>query len=170
MLNSKKGEQGNIWNAKRLVHPESVKYEDFVYKRKEPVLSSLDQPLRKVVAGDFTVRNLVTKELDTDLLVMWCECAPGGGHDYHAHSHEETVIILENELKVVYRSTDDKDVAKIFKKGDTAYFPIGTPHSVWNVGEKVCTYITLKWNPPFWWEDLPLPPEVARVRCKELRV
>ncbi len=71
--------------------------------------------------------------------------------------------MLKNSAQFTYRSKDEKDVKSILKEGDTAFIPEGTPHSFWNITDKPCNFIVLK-SPPYFLEDLPLSPELEKIR------
>jgi len=91
--------------------------------------------------------------------LAWIHMDPKGGHNYHAHSGDEIIYMLENEAQFTYMNKEGKDIKNLIKKGDAAFIPAGTPHSFWNIGQESCAFIVIK-SPPYFLEEIPLPREI----------
>ena len=149
----------NIWNSKTIKYSPDLTYEDFVTKTEEGRVIKFQEPVNGGSEPGWAYKNLVTKDIGSNVYVAWIHMDAGGGHNYHAHSCDEIVHVLEGEAQFTYLTQDGKDKKNILKKGDTAFGPAGTPHSFWNVGDGACSFIVIK-SPPYFLEDIPLPREI----------
>jgi quercetin dioxygenase-like cupin family protein len=155
--------KANIWNSKALKYSEELSFEDIIIQRRDAVIVKFNEPVNEGVQPTWSYKNLLTKDVGSDIYVAWIRMEPGGGHDYHAHSGDEIVFMLSGKAQFTYRSVDEKDVRTILETGDLAYFPAGTPHSVWNIFKETCTFLVIK-HPPFFLEELPLPEEIRKIK------
>lgn len=157
--------RASVWNTKKVKYDSDLRYEDFVLKRENGMIIYADQPVSRGKGQTTSYNNILTREEGSDIYMARLEFLPGGGHEYHAHSGVEVLYMLDGKLKVTYRSEDDLDVTAECKAGDTAYFPPGTPHAVWNVTNDLCHFIVIKYGTvPYHYEEIPLPASVKDVR------
>lgn len=154
----------NVWNTKRLKYPEDLKYEDFVSKKEDGRFIFADQPVSKGKGSTTSYNNILTRDEGSDIYFASLEFLPGGGHNYHAHTGVEVLYMLDGKLRATYRSKDGKDVTIDCKAGDTAYFPAGTPHAVWNLTNERCHFLVIKFGAPYHYEEIPLPPEIKDLK------
>ncbi len=153
----------NIWNSKPLRYSSELLYDDFVIERKDAIIIRFNTPLNQGSGGNWSYKNLVTKDIGSEIYVAYIIMEPGGGHDYHAHSGDEIVFMIENKLQFAYRSKEDKDIITELNPKDTVYIPAGTPHSFWNVYDKPASFLVIK-SPPFFLEEIPLPKEIKEIK------
>jgi mannose-6-phosphate isomerase-like protein (cupin superfamily) len=153
----------NIWNAKSVKYSGKLTYDDFVTERKDPVVVHFDKPINEGAESKWSYKNLVTKDIGSNIYFAWIKMESAGGHDYHAHSGDEIIYVLQNKLQFAYRSTNGEDKKSVLREGDTVYVPTGTPHSFWNVAEKPCTFLVMK-SPPYFLEDIPIDPALRKVK------
>ena len=146
----------NIWNEKELNYTDDLEYDDFVVERDEPVVVKSDNPVNEGDRPTWSFKNLLTKDVGSDIYLARITFPEDGGHDYHAHSGWEIIYVLSGKLQSTYRSTDGEDVQSILEPGDVIFAPHGTPHSVWNAGEGECEFLVMK-MPPYFLEGIPLP-------------
>lgn len=159
-MNSRKE---NIWNSKPLRYSGELSYNDFVVERKNAVIVRFNTPINQGSGGNWAYKNLITKDIGSEIYVAYITMKPGGGHDYHAHSGDEIVFMLENKVQFAYRSKDDKDIVTELNPGDAVYVPAGTPHSFWNIYDKPCNFLVIK-HPPYFLEEIPLPREIREIK------
>lgn len=150
-----------VWNAKQLKYGEGLSYDDFVVRREDPVIVRASSPVNAGAEPTWSYRNMLTKDVGSDIYLAHISFPAGGGHDYHAHSGWEAIYMLKGKLQSTYRSIDGKDVQTILEPGDVIYAPQGTPHSVWNAEEEGCEFLVIKF-PPYFLEDIPLPAELQQ--------
>lgn len=157
-----------IWNAKPLKYSEDLTSEDFATTApiKEVVVTRFKEPVNEGIEAGWKYKNLLTKDVSEKYYVAWIYFEPGTGHDYHAHSGDEIIYVLKNQVQVAYRSKEDKDIKLILKEGDVIYSPAGTPHSCWNIGDRECVFLVIK-SPPYFLEEIPLPSALKQVKLKE---
>lgn len=146
-------------------YSKDLKYDDFAIERKNAAVTFFKKPLNEGSKPRWSYKNLVTKDIGSDIYLSWILFERGGGHDYHAHSGEEILYILKGKVQFAYRSTNEEDVKVILGPGDSVYVPQGTPHSLWNLGEEDCNFIVIK-SPPYFLEEVPLPPEIKEKSLK----
>ncbi len=146
-------------------YSKDLKYDDFAIERKNATVTFFKKPLNEGSQLGWSYKNLVTKDIGSDIYLAWILFERGGGHDYHAHSGEEILYILKGKVQFAYRSTNKEDVKVILGPGDSAYVPRGTPHSLWNLGGDECNFIVVK-SPPYFLEEVSLPPEIKEKSLK----
>jgi len=154
-----------VWNEKQLEYGEEMEYSDFVTKRENTIIVRSDNPVNEGDRPTWSFKNMLTKDIGSDMYLAHITFPKGGGHDYHAHSGWEIMYILTGSLKSTYHSTEGEDVSNILNPGDIVRAPEGTPHSVWNNGDEECTFLVMK-IPPYFLEDIPLPEELAKKSFK----
>lgn len=155
----------NVWNTKPLKYSEDLEYDDFIIERKNAVITRFDDPINEGSQPGWSFKNLLTKDVGSNIYLAHITLPHESGHDYHAHSGSEIIYVLEGKLQSTYSSTSGKDVKNVLERGDCVYVPEGTPHSVWNIGEKECKFIVIK-KPPYFLEDIPLPSELKKKSLK----
>lgn len=146
----------NIWNSKELKYSEDLKYEDFVTERDDATVVKANDPINKGSQPGWSFKNMVTKDIGSDIYVANITFPSGGGHNYHAHSGVEIIYMLKGKLQSTFASNDGEDVKNILELGDTIFVPHGVPHSVWNAGSGRCEFLVIK-EPGYFLEDIPLP-------------
>lgn len=147
-----------------MTYSSKLRYEDFVNERKDASVVRFNQPVNQGSQKGWKFKNLVTKDIGSDrLYVAWIHFDPGGGHDYHAHTCDEAIHMLEGNAQFTYRSNRNLDVKNTLRKGDVAFIPAGVPHSFWNIGNSECRFIVIK-SPPYFLEEIPLPKELKEKR------
>ncbi len=68
-----------------------------------------------------------------------CSIAPGDKTAYHKHVTEyEVYYLLEGDAKLI-----QDDVEYILKAGDTCLCPIGSSHSIMNIGQDELKFVAL---------------------------
>lgn len=154
----------SVWNTKRMKYSDDLKYEDFAVTREDGMFIYADKPVSQGKGATTSYNNILTKDVGSDIYFARLEFLPGGGHDYHAHTGVEVLYVQDGVLSVSYRSADDRDVGTECRVGDTAYFPAGTPHAVWNATNDICHFLVIKYGAPYHYEEIPLPPAVKEVR------
>jgi mannose-6-phosphate isomerase-like protein (cupin superfamily) len=154
----------SIWNAKAMTYSSELRFEDFVNEKKDASIVRFARPINEGSQKGWKFKNMVTKDIGSDKLYMaWIHFDPGGGHDYHAHTCDEAIRMLEGVAQFTYRSKQGVDVKNIIEKGDVAFIPAGVPHSFWNLGKGKCRFIVVK-SPPYFLEEIPLPKELKEKR------
>ena len=153
--------KNTVWNTKSLRYSKEMKYSDFITERKDAVITRFDSPINEGAQPGWSFKNLLTKDVGSDIYLAYITLPFNNGHGYHAHSGSEIIYVLEGKLRSTYYSVKGEAVTNVLEPGDCIYAPEGTPHSVWNVGEKECRFIVVK-NPPYFLEDIPLPPELNK--------
>ena len=154
----------NVWNTRRLKYSEDLKYEDFVSKVEDGRFIVGEKPTSQGKGPTTSYNNILTRDEGSELYFARLEFLPGGGHNYHAHTGVEVLYMLDGKLQATYRSKDSKDVTVECKPGDTAYFPAGTPHAVWNLTNELCHFLVIKFGAPYHYEEIPLPSEVKDIK------
>ena len=150
----------NIWNSKALDYSSGLTYDDFLFDPKDAKIIRSKSPINKGSEKGWSFKNLVTKDIGSDKIYLaQIYFDRGGGHNYHAHTCDEIVYLLQGIAQFTYRSKGGKDIANELKPGDTAFCPAGTPHSLWNAGEGACAFLVIK-SPPYFLEQIPLSKEV----------
>ena len=157
----------NVWNSKPVKYTGDLGYDDFVVDRKDARVIRFDNPINEGKDVGWAYKNLVTKDMGSNTYLAWIHFEPGGGHDYHAHSGWEAIYMLGGSLQFVYRSTEERDVKSMLRKGDVAVVPEGTPHSFWNTTEESCNFLVVK-TPPYYLEELPLDPNLREIRLYKI--
>ena len=159
----------NVWNSREVRYADSLKYEDFFDHWENGLFSWGSKPFSTTEGPTWSCSNLLTRDNGSHLYVAQVDLEPGGGHDYHAHVCVEFAYMIAGEAQFVYRSTEDRDVCEVLKAGDAAYFPSGTPHSAWNISGKPCKLLVIKLEPPYSFEELPLPAALKRLKLFDHR-
>ncbi len=154
-----------VWNEKELKYSDDMEYSDFVTTKENPIYIKNDNPVNEGDRPTWSFKNLLTKDIGSDMYLAHITFPPGGGHDYHAHSGWEIMYILSGSLKSTYYSNEGEDISTTLEEGDLVRAPEGTPHSVWNNGEEECTFLVMK-MPAYFLEDIPLPDEIAKKSFK----
>ena len=154
----------NIWNSKPVGYSSELEYKDFVTTSKDATVVKFEKPINEGERPGWSFKNLVTKDVGSNnVYVAWIHFDPAGGHDYHAHSSDEIIHLLEGEVQFTFSSKSGADERSMMKKGDSAFVPAGTPHSVWNTGNVQCEFIVIK-CPPYFLEEIPLPEDLKNKR------
>ena len=157
----------NIWNTKPTNYSDDLTYEDFVIEPKDATIVRFDSPITEGSQSSWRYKNMVTKDIGSDKVYLaWIYFEPKAGHDYHAHTCDESIFMIENEAQFTYLSTKKENVKGILRKGDSVFVPAGTPHSLWNISNKPCQFVVVK-SPPYFLEEIPLPKELKRIRLLE---
>jgi mannose-6-phosphate isomerase-like protein (cupin superfamily) len=154
----------NIWNSKVIRYSDELRFEDFASEKKDASVVRFESPVNQGSQKGWSFKNLVTKDIGSDKLYLaWIDFDRGGGHDYHAHSCDEVIHMLEGTAQFTYYSKRANDVKNVLRKGDVAFIPAGVPHSFWNIGDGNCRFIVIK-SPPYFLEEIPLPKGVKEKR------
>jgi quercetin dioxygenase-like cupin family protein len=66
------------------------------------------------------------------------EMEPGGRLDWHVHSYEESLYVIDGEV-VMYTS----EAAVLLRPGDYGLIPLGQPHALSNLGSKTTRWAAL---------------------------
>jgi quercetin dioxygenase-like cupin family protein len=160
--------QKTVWNSREVRYADSLKYEDFFTSWEDGIFAQGKSPASVTEGPTWRCANLLTRDGGSHMYVAQVDLEPGGGHDYHAHMCVEFAYVIAGEAQFVYRSKEEKDVCRILKAGDVAYFPAGTPHSAWNTSGKPCKLLIIKENPPYSFEELPIPSHLKDLRLFDL--
>lgn len=157
-----------IYNAKALTYGPEVTFDDLGLELKDARVTGLTRPVNEGAETGWDFKNLVTKDIGSDrLYVAWISMDSGGGHDYHVHTGEEAIYVLKGEVQFAWRSKEGKDIKEILGQGDVCWSPAGTPHSFWNIGKDACNFLVIK-SPPYFLEQVPLPPDIAGVKLRPI--
>jgi len=158
------GKRKNVWNAKAIRYAGDLTYEDFTIQRKDVTVIRFEKPLNEGAEPGWRYKNLVTRNIGSEnVYLAWIFLEAGGGHDYHAHSGDEIIYILQNDVQFTYRSKGERDERSTLEEGDAAFIPAGTPHSVWNVKDKPVAFMVVK-SPPYFLDEIPLDPALRQIR------
>jgi quercetin dioxygenase-like cupin family protein len=160
--------QKTVWNSTEVRYADSLKYEDFFVRWENGTFAQGASPASVTEGPTWRAANLLTRDGGSHMYVAQVDLEPGGGHDYHAHVCVEFAYMIAGEAQFVYRSTEEKDVCRVLKPGDVAYFPAGTPHSAWNTSGKPCKLLIIKESPPYSFEELPIPSHLKGLRLFDL--
>jgi mannose-6-phosphate isomerase-like protein (cupin superfamily) len=108
----------------------------------EPTFTTLDTGIPRAMRYDRGVtRHLVGPDVEAEKLDVHVNVinADSGIGPYHLHEHAENVyIVLDGAVETIIDG-----VRRIFRKGDVAFIPPGTPHAAGSDGSGVATVIEI---------------------------
>jgi transcriptional regulator with XRE-family HTH domain len=89
--------------------------------------------LRLTVPGSEAVRELLTPDLDRDMILLYSRIGPGSksSRRHASHAGEECVYVLRGRLTVAVH-----DEVSVLEPGDSFYFDARLPHLFWNDSEE----------------------------------
>jgi len=154
-----------VWNAKQLDYAKGLRYDDFVVRRENPIVVRSSSPVNTGSQPTWAYRNMLTKDVGSELYLAYITLFEGGGHDYHAHSGWEAIYMLKGRVQFTYQSVGGEDIQTVLEPGDAVFVPHGVPHSFWNMEKGESEFLVMK-IPPFFLENIPLPSELQEKSFK----